>query len=317
MDRTITIRVKRRWLRFAVVAAALGLVAGPGSVWAYHSFADVPADAYYHEDATALRDAGVTLGCTADGSRYCPDDFVTRGQMASFLNRLGALSPDKQPVVNADKLDGKDATEFLTTSDLPLSGTKAVDSDRLDGKDSSEFLSASGKAVDSERLDGRDSSEFVLKGEPVAHASNADAVNGLSATELATVMVAFEADNSGDQSLEPITSRDFTPLANASKALHAPTSCMLLLNGTLDWDDGGTKAVLDVQWFVNGVAVGPEFSGQIQNGGEHSNYSIGAIAFLPVDPGEHLVELRAQVRQDGQRGEVESLAGYAMCIPTP
>jgi hypothetical protein len=35
-----------------------------------------------------LRTARVTLGCNPpSNSRYCPNDFVTRGQMAAFLKR--------------------------------------------------------------------------------------------------------------------------------------------------------------------------------------------------------------------------------------
>jgi hypothetical protein len=35
-----------------------------------------------------LGTAGVTQGCNPpDNNLYCPDDFVTRGQMAAFLRR--------------------------------------------------------------------------------------------------------------------------------------------------------------------------------------------------------------------------------------
>jgi len=35
-----------------------------------------------------LRVAGVTQGCNPpDNDRFCPDDLVTRGQMATFLKR--------------------------------------------------------------------------------------------------------------------------------------------------------------------------------------------------------------------------------------
>jgi hypothetical protein len=38
--------------------------------------------------------AGITLGCTSDGTRFCPDDTVRRDQMASFLGRaLGLTAP--------------------------------------------------------------------------------------------------------------------------------------------------------------------------------------------------------------------------------
>jgi hypothetical protein len=45
-----------------------------------------------HEGAiNRLAKAGITTGCTA--TRYCPNRFVTRGQMATFLSRALALPP--------------------------------------------------------------------------------------------------------------------------------------------------------------------------------------------------------------------------------
>jgi len=41
-----------------------------------------------HEaNINALREAGITLGCDSSGTQYCPNDPVSRGQMAGFLNR--------------------------------------------------------------------------------------------------------------------------------------------------------------------------------------------------------------------------------------
>ena len=37
--------------------------------------------------AEALRTAGVTAGCRASPLRFCPDQSITRAQMASFLHR--------------------------------------------------------------------------------------------------------------------------------------------------------------------------------------------------------------------------------------
>jgi hypothetical protein len=39
-----------------------------------------------------MRDLGITTGCATNPPRYCPDDSVTRGQMAVFIVR-GKLSP--------------------------------------------------------------------------------------------------------------------------------------------------------------------------------------------------------------------------------
>jgi virginiamycin B lyase len=41
-----------------------------------------------HEaNINAIAEAGITLGCNPEGALYCPDAFVTRGQMAAFLFR--------------------------------------------------------------------------------------------------------------------------------------------------------------------------------------------------------------------------------------
>ena len=51
------------------------------------AFEDVPADAAYAAEVEAVLAAGVTQGCSAEPMRYCPDESVTRAQMASFLTR--------------------------------------------------------------------------------------------------------------------------------------------------------------------------------------------------------------------------------------
>lgn len=56
-------------------------------------FADVGADQWWAAHAERLAELGVTLGCGAAPARYCPDDPVTRAQMASFLKRAFRLGP--------------------------------------------------------------------------------------------------------------------------------------------------------------------------------------------------------------------------------
>lgn len=85
-----------------------------GIALASHQFSDVPNSNAFHADIDALVDAGVTAGCGS--GKYCPKANVTREQMAAFMNRLGALAPGRIPVVNADKLDGLDASAFASSS---------------------------------------------------------------------------------------------------------------------------------------------------------------------------------------------------------
>jgi hypothetical protein len=90
---------------------AVAALAFPLGVLANHQFSDVPAAASYHDDVEALVNAGVTTGC--GGGKYCPNDFVTRAQMAQFLNRLGSLDGGSDPSVDADTVDGRHASAFV------------------------------------------------------------------------------------------------------------------------------------------------------------------------------------------------------------
>lgn len=48
----------------------------------------------FRVSAASLAEAGVTVGCNPPtNDRYCPDDFVTRAQMATFLARAIGLEP--------------------------------------------------------------------------------------------------------------------------------------------------------------------------------------------------------------------------------
>ncbi|MDH5292871.1 MAG: carboxypeptidase regulatory-like domain-containing protein [Acidimicrobiia bacterium] len=93
----------------ASAADAKELVLAPGAklvisvdlertVVEFDAFLDVPADHLFHGDITWLRAAGITFGCNPpDNTMFCPDDPVTRAQMASFLVRaldLPASSAD-------------------------------------------------------------------------------------------------------------------------------------------------------------------------------------------------------------------------------
>ena len=54
-------------------------------------FADVDDDEWWMPYVERLADLGVTVGCKQSPLRYCPDDTVTRAQMASFLVRAFRL----------------------------------------------------------------------------------------------------------------------------------------------------------------------------------------------------------------------------------
>jgi uncharacterized repeat protein (TIGR01451 family) len=47
----------------------------------------------FADDIIWLTEQGITQGCTADGTQFCPEDNLTRGEMAAMLNRALDLPP--------------------------------------------------------------------------------------------------------------------------------------------------------------------------------------------------------------------------------
>ena len=53
------------------------------------TFLDVPVGSTFHREIEALAASGITGGCNA--GNFCPNNTVTRGQMAAFLSRALGL----------------------------------------------------------------------------------------------------------------------------------------------------------------------------------------------------------------------------------
>jgi hypothetical protein len=75
--------------RFQAVRVFYNLQVSPAPATA--SFIDVPTSHGFFQFIEALRAAGITTGCSTTPPLYCPDDPVTRGQMAVFLSKALGL----------------------------------------------------------------------------------------------------------------------------------------------------------------------------------------------------------------------------------
>jgi 5'-nucleotidase len=70
----------------AVAVTSIGFVGLPGA--ASDTFTDVPDSNIFHDDIGWLAETNITKGCNPpDNTMFCPDDNVTRGQMAAFFVR--------------------------------------------------------------------------------------------------------------------------------------------------------------------------------------------------------------------------------------
>ena len=81
MRRTVAV-----WLVRAVDGVDPPAAAGTG-------FADVDGDGWWAPYIERLAALGITKGCRVEPLRYCPEDRVTRSEMASFLVRSFSLGP--------------------------------------------------------------------------------------------------------------------------------------------------------------------------------------------------------------------------------
>ena len=78
-----------RWTRLLLALAVLFAVSAPIAVFAAGGhFTDDDSSAF-ESHINWMADAGITLGCNPPANDlYCPNDNVTRGQMAAFMHRF-------------------------------------------------------------------------------------------------------------------------------------------------------------------------------------------------------------------------------------
>ncbi len=86
----------------AIVALFVALI--PGLAIAANPFNDLVPGSVHNSNIDAIYNAGITTGCVPN-QQYCPTDFVTRQEMASFLARAAGLGTNA-PVANAKTLSG-------------------------------------------------------------------------------------------------------------------------------------------------------------------------------------------------------------------
>ena len=102
-------RPPTRLTTIALTAIIAVLLAAPTAVWAAHQFTDVPNSHTFHNAIGWMKDNNITVGCNPPANtQYCPEDNVTRGQMAAFMKRLA-----ENQVVDAASVNGVTVSRFF------------------------------------------------------------------------------------------------------------------------------------------------------------------------------------------------------------
>lgn len=110
-----------RWrsVRAAIVVVAAALLGPPAAADLDPGGTFVDDDGSVHEASIeALVAAGITTGCSDDGSRFCPTETVTRGQMAAFLVRAVGLGPGNTTF--ADSADSVFVADIAAIADAGI-----------------------------------------------------------------------------------------------------------------------------------------------------------------------------------------------------
>jgi hypothetical protein len=129
------VRPRRRTL--AVLAGGLLvllLALSPLGVLAAN-FQDLTPGSPHNADIDAIADVGISKGCI-DAQHYCPNDSVTREQMASFLARTAGLG-NNPPVANARTAQ---TAQTATNATNATNAANAQDAAKLGGVPASGYL---------------------------------------------------------------------------------------------------------------------------------------------------------------------------------
>ena len=114
----------RSWLRISIALALLVIVMVPIAVTAAGGYFTDDDGSVFEADIEWMAANGVTVGCNPPVfDRYCPNDPVTRGQMAAFMHRLAtnqvvdaATAITAESAGDAGTLDGHPPSDFAPST---------------------------------------------------------------------------------------------------------------------------------------------------------------------------------------------------------
>ncbi len=167
--------IRRKLSRTLVVAGAACVVyAGtPAGAAPCAGFEDVSnSDTAYCSAVSYLKSKGITTGC-GDGSNYCPNDYVTRLQMALFLQRMGRGGPNNVQPTAINTIGGGNFNESSGGYATVAGGThnQAVNADATVGGGDTNTASGAASVVAGGSENSATASNATVSGGGLNHAT--------------------------------------------------------------------------------------------------------------------------------------------------
>jgi hypothetical protein len=164
------------------------LAAGTIGAVAAMQFSDVSPTSVHAPGIGFVADTGVTVGC--GGTRFCPEDPVTRAQMATFMHRLSG-NAETPPSVNAASLGGMDAEDVLAEMAAMRAELDATASALVVAEARLAAFDALLDGVTRQDLGGRDTLRFAGMNLQVVNGvgANVDVANGVG-----NLIVGYDTD---------------------------------------------------------------------------------------------------------------------------
>ena len=209
-----------RTVTLLVAVAAVTAITTVAAMAGSSQFSDVDAGATHEDGIGFMAETGVTAGC-APGF-FCPQDDVTREQMATFMHRLSGQADGVDPSVDAATLQGMTVQDIQDGIEAPENDDDGEDDapeDQWAFVDGSDGTLIRGSGVDDSSGGGNVAGRYTVTFDDPVDECSYQATSTPSPTK--GVYIAGVAPGGSDRSVDVTVVDDGTgDFANADFHLH-------------------------------------------------------------------------------------------------
>lgn len=216
-----------------------------------------------------------------------------------LINGEKQLLPDTDSVPNADKLDGKDSTEFASASH----------------NHDSQYLGISAKAADSDKLDGNDSTYFATADDLTSHTTNTNNPHNVTAAQLgaANILTQIKTVDGAGSGLDAdlLDGQQGSYYTNASNIVNTPAGGISAVTVQAALNELDSEKVSKISSTTNALARYADTSGNLSNSSvklstDGQRILLGSSTDNGVDGIQSSLNIRAPYIIANVKGQIQS-----------